>query len=605
MLNPLAWLQRLSLRYQVALGIMLIFLLLLGVFSYLANQAIQRSVEVAKEERLKLAETTAASIDALVTHATYQLNMAAGLLRVELLKEEVSGEDLRRGLESRLWLLFHALGTYSELVLSDYEGKVLWYHPQAWDSENISNLPVFREATQLGQMILREAALPLGTEHPPVAVVAVPILFPDVSYIVVGTLHLSHMGMELISLPRGSPTFVTQVIDSQGVVLASSLGLRRSFIHGLEIDQHMPLLETLIKSRQPGVKIHRTGGGGHLVAFAPLSTLGGGVIVEEQVDRALAVPQELQRTLFVFGFLSLLMVSLAAWGHARYVIRPLTELQRATQRIAAGELDGPITLSRQDEVGKLAQSFEGMRVRLEVASQERAQFESQMENRVRERTQEVHRLLGKIITVQEDERKRLARELHDETAQALATLMVSIEALHSSLPPEETRAKELLQKALTQGKAALSDLRRMILDLRPSALDDLGFADALHSYAQVRLAAEDIRVNFDTLGTERRLPGPVETALFRILQEAVNNTARHSRAKKALLQLEFRSHHFRAVVEDDGVGFDPATLLSEAGVGLQGMRERAELIGAHLEIDSRPGAGTRIRVELPLKEEDE
>ncbi|MBI5628158.1 MAG: sensor histidine kinase, partial [Candidatus Rokubacteria bacterium] len=214
--------------------------------------------------------------------------------------------------------------------------------------------------------------------------------------------------------------------------------------------------------------------------------------------------------------------------------------------------------------------------------------------------------LGRIISAQEDERKRLARELHDETAQALATLLLGIRSLQGALPPEQTRQRDMLGRFLEQGEQALRDVRRTILDLRPSNLDDMGLVAALRSFAEDRLGSAGIQVKFATRGEERRLPGAVETALFRIMQEAVTNIAKHSRAATARILLEFGAHAFVGQVEDDGVGFDPATQQGPGGtgLGLQGMKERADLVGARLEVSSTPGRGSRVRVEMPLPEED-
>lgn len=601
MRKPLSYFQRMSLRYQVALGVAVGFLILFGMLGYLANTTIQRSTEAAKLERLKLAETTAASIDAVVARALYQLQVATDVVERGGLSEEAYLTALGAELEH----VYHIIGSFNDLVLVNATRDVFWSYPRLSQTgeEAIGRLPSIWQALLTGLPVIIQTSEVVGEyPHPPVAVVALPLPSPATNHLLVGTLHLSHMGVQLVHLPKGSPTFVAQIINDEGAILASSAGS----VHAVVIDPHVELLEPLVRSHQSGVRLHEESGGGHLVAYAPLTILNGGVVVEEQRDLALAVPRQLQRTMFTFGFLALLVVSLGAWWHARYVTQPLVTLQRATQRIAAGSLEHSVTLERGDEVGMLAKDFEAMRLQLKAASEQRGRFEAELENRVRERTQEVHLLLGKIITAQEEERKRLARELHDETAQALAALLVSIQALQSSLPPEQARVKELLQRALAQGERALTDVRRMILDLRPSALDDLGFVPALHSYALERLTPAGIKVTFETAGAEQRFPGPVETALFRILQEAVNNIARHSRAQRVNLRLEFKDSHFTALVEDDGVGFDPLKLAggsAEGGLGLQGMKERAELVGARLEIVSQPGSGTRIKVELAQKEE--
>ncbi|MEK7849121.1 MAG: ATP-binding protein, partial [Chloroflexota bacterium] len=165
-------------------------------------------------------------------------------------------------------------------------------------------------------------------------------------------------------------------------------------------------------------------------------------------------------------------------------------------------------------------------------------------------------------------------------------------------------AASVAQQFLAQGEQALRDIRRIILDLRPSNLDDMGLVAALRSFAEDRLRAASIQVQFATRGEERRLPGAVETALFRIMQEAVTNVVKHSRAANAHILVEFGPRMFVGLVEDDGVGFEPDTKQGPdgTGLGLQGMKERADLVGARLEVASTPGHGSRVRVEMPLRE---
>jgi signal transduction histidine kinase len=365
------------------------------------------------------------------------------------------------------------------------------------------------------------------------------------------------------------------------------------------------MLRDFIEQHQAGVAVHEEPGGGHLVYYAPLSALEGGVVMEERQDVALGIVRDLGNTYIFLGVAALLLASVGAMLLVRNITRPLEVLGGAARRIAAGELDQPIATSRGDEIGQLARSFETMRQELSARQEERERWGRELEGRVQERTKEVHQLLGRIISAQEEERKRLARELHDSTAQALATLLLALPSLKGALPPEQVRQREMLDRFLAQGEEALRDIRRTILDLRPSNLDDMGLVAALRSFAEERLGTAGTQVRFDTRGEERRLPGPVETALFRIMQEAVTNIAKHARATNAHILVEFGPQLFVGQVEDSGVGFDPDTKQGPdgMGLGLQGMKERADLVGARLEVTSTPGRGSRVRVEMPLTEE--
>jgi len=198
----------------------------------------------------------------------------------------------------------------------------------------------------------------------------------------------------------------------------------------------------------------------------------------------------------------------------------------------------------------------------------------------------------------------LARELHDDSAQTLTAVLMTLQTAEDALPSSAAHAEKVLAKGRSQVDIALREIRKAILDLRPSALDDLGLASAARWFADEHLRPLGVKVSLESRGDEGRATGPVATAVFRIVQEAVSNIARHSQAKNAKISLEFRKSEVRVLVDDDGRGFDLRSLEppqdSGRGLGLLGMRERAELFGGSVEIESSPGNGTRIRVRVPF-----
>jgi signal transduction histidine kinase len=222
----------------------------------------------------------------------------------------------------------------------------------------------------------------------------------------------------------------------------------------------------------------------------------------------------------------------------------------------------------------------------------------------RQRQESLKLYVRQITQAQEEERKRLARELHDETAQTLAALLVGIQTSDDALPESPMEAKRALARLKPQATRALVEMRKMILDLRPSALDDLGLASAIRSYAENTLEPAGVALSYKIFGKEKRLPGPLETALFRMAQEAINNVARHAGARTARLKLRFANEKFVIDVDDDGRGFDVQEAVSTGearGLGLLGMQERASLFEGSVKIDSKPGAGTRVHIEAPTK----
>lgn len=217
-------------------------------------------------------------------------------------------------------------------------------------------------------------------------------------------------------------------------------------------------------------------------------------------------------------------------------------------------------------------------------------------------------LLARSLQIQEGERKRIARELHDATGQSLSAILFGLKAVETALETDPGYARTLVARLKSSVSDTVHELQSIIYDLRPSVLDDLGLIPALRWYAETRLESSGTRVEWEISGEERRLPPEIETALFRIGQEAITNIQKYANAQRVCLRLEMDERHISLQVEDDGMGFDVEEALAHTlhdgrGLGLLGMRERAELLGGRLWIESRLGHGTNIRVEFPLGEE--
>ena len=215
-------------------------------------------------------------------------------------------------------------------------------------------------------------------------------------------------------------------------------------------------------------------------------------------------------------------------------------------------------------------------------------------------------LLAKAIRAQEDERRRIARELHDETGQALNAMVFGLKAAETALAVDPSQAREVVARLKSAAGDTVRELQTIIYDLRPSLLDDLGLTPALRWYAETRLQNEGVEIVWNINSAERRLPAEVETALFRIAQEAITNIAKYASASEVHIGLAFDEGQAVFKISDNGVGFNIEELLahppeSGRGLGLLGMRERVELLRGKFEVTSTPGSGTRIGVELPVQ----
>jgi signal transduction histidine kinase len=214
-------------------------------------------------------------------------------------------------------------------------------------------------------------------------------------------------------------------------------------------------------------------------------------------------------------------------------------------------------------------------------------------------------LLEKVITAQEDERKRVARELHDETGQSLTSLIVGMKVLESMADMPEVKEKAAELRAL--GGEILRDVHDLAFQLRPSLLDNLGLAAAVQRLAEDYAEKLGIHIECQAIGfEERRLPPTTETALYRIVQETLTNIAKHSDAKNVSVILKHGEASVQAIIEDNGKGFNLAEVMGyvakDKKLGLYGMEERAALVRGKLTIESTPGRGTTVFVEVPFEQ---
>jgi len=197
-----------------------------------------------------------------------------------------------------------------------------------------------------------------------------------------------------------------------------------------------------------------------------------------------------------------------------------------------------------------------------------------------------------------EERNRLAREIHDTLAQGLAAISLQLESADALIDASPTRAKDNLRKALDLARLNLEEARRSVLDLRAAPLLERSLPDALRALAETLAREDGVSIDVQVQGAVEELPGRIEAGVYRIAQEALNNAARHSGAKRVAVSLSRSDDRLRLTVEDDGQGFEPGA--ATTGFGLIGMRERARLLGGTLEVDSLPNRGTRILLDIPV-----
>ncbi|MBA3824040.1 MAG: sensor histidine kinase [Ktedonobacterales bacterium] len=266
---------------------------------------------------------------------------------------------------------------------------------------------------------------------------------------------------------------------------------------------------------------------------------------------------------------------------------PIRRVRDTMRRVEAGDMTLRAPISGYDpDADELAATFNHMLGKLNDSARSRA---------------------AQIMRAQEEERKRIARELHDETSQALTSLLVTLKLVEDSTTDPEAHIRVAESREVAH--QTLRAIRNLSIDLRPSALDDLGLVPALRGYIRDYQQKYGLDVHFTVQGFRERASFEVETALYRIVQEALTNIARHAHAKRVTVDLREADGEAQLLVRDDGQGFDlaapPKAPGSDGGLGLVGIRERVSLLSGQLDVTSSPSEGTSLHLTLPFHSDDQ
>jgi signal transduction histidine kinase len=615
-------LPRLGLQRRIMLYVTLGLAAMFGTLAFLGLGAIDEATRLVFQERLSTAYTTAGIIErdfgriaTDVQETSRVLSTTIGssgsrLRAAELLEHFARADPSPFFQVSGIWLLDpagHVVDTAgvpiaSETLRSRVAGLVS-SHPESY--------AVLRAIAAVpGAVAFATVLVRISGVSPSIALVHTTSVNSSADYI-----PASYGRGTLSSLPTPEggavESYHLDVIDSDGMAV---LGVGSDEKPG-RLSKHYPAIRSLMSTGSAAALLHEPVPNNqfepHVMAVVPLARSPFYVVLEQPVDVALALPLRLREQLLVaisVGFVGALIV---AWITTRHVVKPTEELTSAAERMAGGDLASPIRVAAQDEIAELAESLEAMRRRLRAAYEAVEETNKDLELRVKERTERLGHVLRQTISAQEDERRRLARELHDETAQTIAALSIALDRARDGLVGADPEASSQIGQAKELSSRLLTETRRLILGLRPTLLDDMGLLPAIRWYAESHLGEKGIAVTIEeeeeVAEPAERLPAHIEVALFRVVQEAIANVARHSRAKRVDVRLSQRAGEVVVTVADDGIGFDVARVLGQTGptesVGLLGMQERARLLGGRLEIVSHAGGGTQIRVEVPLADE--
>ncbi len=480
------------------------------------------------------------------------------------------------------------------VFFTDQSGKVLWFEPYQPDiiGQNYSIYTPIKQSLNNGRTAIAKVSdITLGQE---VIFISTPLRNQEGKVVGLVGGEIDPSGKALSDVTHlvgiGEDSYI-DIIDNEGKLIASS-------------DNQRVTAET---NHPPEVTVMAQ------LSYAPWL-----VAIRQSEATAFGPLRDMEYRLIIFGLFSVIIVLLLSSGMTRSIIRPLAQLREAAKNISRGNLSEEIPQTSNDEIGELSRSFDMMRKDLKKSLEEIQRWSHDLEIKVQERTQELEdsyreierkdaarsELIAKLFSAQEDERKRIARELHDETSQSLNGLVMRLEAALSLPGDSAPKMKEMLQDIKKLTINTIDNVHKIIFDLRPSLLDDLGLLSAIRWYAANRLNENNIEMRVEVTGEEKKIPQKKETAIFRVMQEAINNIIRHSEAQHALLSLDFTDHTLNIEIEDDGKGFVVASFNSNGGVsqglGLLGMRERINLLGGSLRVESQPGKGTHVSISVPL-----
>ncbi|MEW5744329.1 MAG: ATP-binding protein [Nitrospirota bacterium] len=580
----------------------------LGIISYLTiNESIERSLK----DRITLARIIADYLEVFLHNNLNRLFDVSLSGKVDLKDDDWEPE--RRALETAYRYSLFADGVF---LLDRHGNELLVYPPRVASAGNLAYIPYVNQVLEKGRPVISNVytiepvkkqiifmMTPLRDKGGDIVGIAGGMLNP--------TNPLINQLLQTINIEKDS---YIEVIDSNEIVLASDTPARLLRHH-----DHGRVLGKMIQEGRAGI---RECGHGYshpdetekhldLLAFAPLKSAPWGVIVGQADDHVFAPATKLRR--LSIGLILAFIASsvLFAVGASRRIVRPLKALIEETNRIANGDLSKPVGNVGSDEMLLLSKSFDVMRAELALSLDSIQKHNLELEQRVALRTRQIREsqlkvesLLKKIISSEEDERKRIARELHDEVLQDVSAFLINLDICKATGKSLNTERIDDMRDIVVK---IIDDMHHIIQNLRPTTLDDLGLHAAIMWLVNRHLKEKGIAhfITIDHPG-EMRFDPMIEITLFRIIQESITNIARHANAQNVFIALKTGHRSVSIDIEDDGDGFDvqEATKQSPTGIrglGILGMKERAALLDGRLTICSTPGQGTRISVTVPLK----
>ncbi|MCD6519093.1 MAG: HAMP domain-containing protein [Anaerolineae bacterium] len=515
---------------------------------------------------------------------------------VLLLTQVASTNEVRRGSLSSIQKLLIAnkalLQRFDEISMTDPQGMII-ASAGGKLGDQLGQYPFFERARRLRRPVCsRLYENSLGRQ---VISVAIPVydIWGRFAGCLIGTwdLHGDRLGLSVANIRVGQRGFA-YLVNESGIILYHP----DPELIGADASRH-PAVAALLQGKT-GAQTIRTQGQTVVVGYAPIplrrlssslladeSWEGWGLLTSELWDDIIAPLQPYARSMLVLLILVVIIPLAILAITSRSIVAPLQSLLTQVERVASGEFDTQVSInSGPSEMRDLELAF------------------NTMVKQLRKYRDDIQNYVVSILNSQEEERKRIARELHDETAQALIVLGRQIE-MAQELTNDPTLISEL-EKLRDMVDATLQGVRRFTRDLRPPLLEELGLPRTLEILGSRTAREEPFTVDVRIVGEPYQLMPELELGLFRLAQESLSNVRRHAQATHVDLTLTYAKDRVVLEIVDNGIGFnapqDPAELMRSGRLGLMGIYERARLFGGKAEILSEPGKGTIVRVIVPL-----
>jgi signal transduction histidine kinase len=569
-----------QLRAQ-ALGLILLLLLLMTALTvgvvFLAFQQVSQSLAESRDQELVV--VGAGRLSSRMEDLIRGLSVLARQPEMRSGEPTLQEATLERGTD----LLIDFINWDGGVIILDSNGVVNVTKPRRPDlvGQNFSQEPYFQQARALRTFVFSNIIKEPGTDQD-VIVLAVPIIGFDDEFlgVIAGRFYVGFQGLgrEIQKLKVGEEGDA-YLVDNSGHVIYHQV----DYLIGANFNDRQAV--ELLQSGDPRGAITTQGADGTRVeGYSIVPVSGWGLVIGEPWSQVIEPAQIALRPVTIIVVVGLVVVAGIVSVGVRRVTDPIQNLVVQTRQVAAGDYDAQVQLSRIKEIRELGMAF------------------NEMVGQIRKYRAGVRQYVADITRTQEEERKRIARELHDDTVQSLIAMGQRIELVKETMDdPDEGQAR--LSELRTMVTGAIASVRQFSRDLRPLTLEDLGLIAAMQYQLNQLAQTDGIEVNFTVDGEAEDLPAEMEVAIYRILQEALNNVRKHAHATRVDVSARFTPREVKMTVFDNGKGFEvPESLTdfaSNGSFGMMGLQERAMLFEGDIFVQSAPGQGTTVQLTMP------